>query len=154
MYEVKDRRPWWQRLLFPLAFALGAAVLFIAALALVLAGSAISVGAGSAGWWAWYVLRWPILIALAFLAFALIYYCAPDRGQRAPFVSLGAALATAVWLLFSAAFSLVLNNFAQFLISPLYGWFTGLIILLMYIYWSSVILLLGAEVNRVIETQV
>jgi uncharacterized BrkB/YihY/UPF0761 family membrane protein len=46
-----------------------------------------------------------------------------------------------------------LNQFAVFLVSPLYGWFTGLIILLMYLYWSSVIILIGAEINRVVEDQ-
>jgi membrane protein len=150
----------WQRFLIPLAFSLGATVLFIAALALIVLGAQISVGvgrvlgSGGVGWWAWYLLRWPILAALAFLAVALTYYCAPDLEQHVPFVSVGAALATAAWLIFSTAFSLVLNHFAHFLLNPLYGWFTGLIILLMYIYWSSVIVLVGAEVNRVVEEQV
>lgn len=157
MYETDERRPLWARALLPLLFSLGAAVLFIAALALIVFGQALSVragtvlGSGTVGWWAWNVVRWPLLIALAFLAFALIYYWGPDVKQRVPFVSLGAAVSTAAWVIFSVAFSLVLDRFAQFLISPLYGWFTGLIILLMYLYWSSVIILAGAEVNRVIE---
>jgi membrane protein len=157
MYDVTDRRPWWQRILIPLLFSLGAAVLFAAALALIVLGSAVVVGVGrllgneSVGWWVWLVVRWPLLVVLTFLGFALIYYCAPDLEQRVPFVSIGAALATVAWLIFSAVFALVLNNFAQFLISPLYGWFTGLIILLMYLYWSSVILLAGAEINRTLD---
>jgi membrane protein len=157
MYESEDRRPWWQRLVLPLVFSVGAAVLFIAALALIVFGQALSVwvgnllGSGSAGWWAWFVLRWPLLVVLVFIAFALIYYWGPDVSQRVSFVSIGAAVATAAWILFSIGFSLVLNHFAQFLVTPLYGWFTGLIILLMYLYWSSVILLAGAEINRAIE---
>jgi membrane protein len=81
-----------------------------------------------------------------------MYYYAPDPRRRAPIVNAGVILATVAWLLFSAAFSLVLNHFVQFLITPLYGWFTGLIVLLMYLYWSSVILLVCAEVNRVIAS--
>jgi uncharacterized BrkB/YihY/UPF0761 family membrane protein len=45
----------------------------------------------------------------------------------------------------------VLNRFGPVLVDPLYGWFTGLIVLLLYLYWSSLILLVGAEINRVIE---
>jgi membrane protein len=159
MYDTDERRSWWVRALLPLLFSLGAALLFIAALAMIVFGPALSVGvgnflgSGSVGWWTWTMLRWPLLIALAFLAFALIYYWGPDVQQRVPFVSVGAGVSTAAWVIFSIAFSLVLNRFAQFLISPLYGWFTGLIILLMYLYWSSVIILAGAEINRVIEDQ-
>ncbi len=157
MYDVEDRRPWWQRILIPLLFSLGAAVLFVGALSLIVFGSTITEGVGAflghedLGWWVWLVLRWPLMIVLTFLGFALIYYWAPDIEQRVRFASIGAAAATAAWLIFSAAFALVLNNFAQFLISPLYGWFTGLIILLMYLYWSSAILLAGAEINRAID---
>lgn len=157
MYETEDRRAWWRRFLLPLLFALGAAILFLAALALLVFGPQLGaaigngLGSSSAGWWASFILRWPLLLVLAFFAFAVIYYWGPDLDQRAPFVSMGAALATVAWVIFSVGFSLVLNQFAIFLISPLYGWFTGLIILLMYLYWSSVILLVGAEVNRVIE---
>jgi membrane protein len=157
MYGVEDSRPLWQRFLLPLLFSLGASTLFLVALGVIVFGSSISVdlgkglGSGSMGWWAWAILRWPLLLALAFLAFDLVYACAPDVHQRTALVSGGALLATFTWLLFSAAFSLVLNHFAQFLVSPLYGWFTGLIILLMYLYWSSVILLVGAEINWVVE---
>jgi membrane protein len=157
MYEVEDRRPAWQRFLLPLLFSLGAALLFIAALAFLVFGSSMSVGVGSllgsgaAGWWVWSILRWPLLVLLAFLGFGVTYYFAPDVEVRAPFISIGAALATGAWIIFSVGFSLVLNSFAQFLISPLYGWFTGLIVLLMYLYWSSVILLFGVEINRVIK---
>jgi uncharacterized BrkB/YihY/UPF0761 family membrane protein len=45
----------------------------------------------------------------------------------------------------------VLNQFGTFLVDPLYGWFTGLIVLLLYLYWSSLILLVGAEINRVVD---
>lgn len=160
MYGVEDRRPPWERFVLPLVFSAGAAALFLTALGLLVFGSPISVaagralGSGSMGLLAWSILRWPLLLCLAFLAFALLYSWAPDVHPGVPFLSVGAVLATVAWLIFSVGFALVLNNFAQFLVSPLYGWFTGLIILLMYLYWSSVILLVGAEVNRAIDAYV
>ncbi len=66
-------------------------------------------------------------------------------------MSPGAVSATVAWLLFTVTFSAILNQFGMFLVDPLYGWFTGLIVLLLYLYWSSIVLLLGAEVKRVIE---
>lgn len=158
MYEVEDGRPLWQRFLLPLVFSLGAAALFLAALVLIVFGSSIGVsvgkalGSGSVGWWAWAVLRWPALLGIAFLAFALTFYFGPDPRRRPPFINFGVLLSTVVWLLFTAAFSVTLNNFVQFLITPLYGWFTGLIVLLMYLYWSSVIVLVGAEVNLIVSS--
>jgi membrane protein len=158
MYGVEDSRPLWARLLLSLGLSVGAALLFLAALALIVFGPTAGVtlgqtlGSGTIGWWVWNIVRWPVLVGLALLGFALVYYYAPDLEQRFPFVSVGAIAATIAWLIFSLIFSLVLNHFASNLITPLYGWFTGLIILLLYLYSSSVIVLVGAEITRVIET--
>jgi uncharacterized BrkB/YihY/UPF0761 family membrane protein len=48
-------------------------------------------------------------------------------------------------------FEFVMNSFGQFLVDPLYGWFTGLFGLVLYLYWSAYIFLVGAEVNHAIE---
>jgi Virulence factor BrkB len=63
------------------------------------------------------------------------------------------AMATGSWFVFSFAFAFVLNKFGGCLVDPLYGWFTGVIAVLLYVYWSAYILLLGAEVNHAIEVQ-
>ncbi len=158
MYGITDQRSVWMRFLLSMILSLAAAVLLLAAVALlvfgpVIAGLADSIlGNASIAWWIWSVLQWPLLLSFALLAFALIYYYAPDASQRFRFVSPGALVATMVWLVFSVGFSLVLNHFGQFLVNPIYGWFTGLIIFLMYIYWSSMILLVGAEINRTVRS--
>jgi uncharacterized BrkB/YihY/UPF0761 family membrane protein len=48
-------------------------------------------------------------------------------------------------------FEFVMNRFGEFLVDPLYGWFTGLFGLVLYLYWSAYIFLVGAEVNHAIE---
>jgi membrane protein len=129
------------------------AALFLVALVLMLAGSymAEAVHLGTSFATIWNVAQWLILVASAFLGFALTYYLAPDVKRPIRSVSPGALGATAAWVLFTIVFSGVLNRFGTLLIDPLYGWFTGLIVLLLYLYWSSLILLVGAEVNHVIE---
>lgn len=96
-------------------------------------------------------VQWVIVVACAFVGFALTYYVAPDVRRPIRSVSAGALAATPAWLLFTLVFSGVLNQFGALLVDPLYGWFTGLIVLLLYLYWSALILLAGAEINRVIE---
>lgn len=158
MYEAVDRRPLWARLGLSILLSLLAACLFLSALLLILAGSgtavamteAVRLGTFSAG--VWNGVQWVILVGCAFLGFALIYYVAPDVKRPIRSVSPGALGATLAWLLFTLSFSSMLNQFGTFLVDPLYGWFTGVIVLLLYLYWSSLILLVGAEINRVVET--
>jgi membrane protein len=157
MYEVTDTRPLWARFGLSVVLSVLTAALFLVALVLILAGSrtaaavAEAVHLGTSFATIWNLVQWVILVASAFLGFALTYYLAPDVKRPIRSVSPGALGATAAWVLFTIAFSGVLNRFGPFLVDPLYGWFTGLIVLLLYLYWSSLILLVGAEVNHVIE---
>jgi membrane protein len=157
MYEATDTRPLWARFGLSVVLSVLAAALFLVALALILAGSrtaaavveAVHLGTSFAT--IWNVVQWVILVAFAFLGFGLTYYLAPDVKRPIRSISPGALGATAAWVLFTIVFSGVLNHLGPFLVDPLYGWFTGLIVLLLYLYWSSLILLVGAEINHVIE---
>ena len=158
MYDAADTRPLWARLGLSVVLSVLTASLFLLALLLTLAGSRTAAAAADAihldASFAtlWNVVQWVILVASAFLGFALTYYLAPDVKRPIRSVSPGALGATVAWVLFTIAFSGVLNHFGPFLVDPLYGWFTGFIVLLLYLYWSSLILLVGAEINHVIES--
>jgi membrane protein len=86
------------------------------------------------------------------VAFALIYYFAPDVEQRFKWISPGSVIAVALWLLFSLLFSLYVNNFASY--NAAYGSLAGVVILMLYIYYSSFIMLIEAELNQVIEEHI
>jgi membrane protein len=158
MYECTDRRPLWARFGLSIVLSLLTAGLFLSAVVLILAGSrataavAGTVHTGISFAAIWTAVQWIILGLCAFLGFALTYYVAPDVQRPIRSVSPGALGATAAWLLFTLLFSGLVNQFGSVLVDPLYGWFTGLIVLLLYLYWSSLILLVGAEINRVVET--
>jgi membrane protein len=64
-------------------------------------------------------------------------------------VQVGTVAGTALWLLFAALFSVYINNFAT--PGRTYGALAGVAVLMIYIYGSSFILLMGAELNHVIE---
>jgi membrane protein len=126
----------------------------IAALVLVVFGVQIAnavanaAGLGSVFEQVWTIAQWPILLFFVLFAFALIYY-APDVEQRFRWISPGAIFAVVVWLLFSLAFSFYVNNFGSY--NATYGSLAGVMILLLYMYYSAFIMLVGAELNQVIE---
>ncbi len=157
MYEVDEARPFWKVYGISIFLSIGVAVLLISALVLVVFGPQLAnlvagiVGFGQVFQTLWVVVQWPILLCVVLFAFALIYYFAPDADQRFRYVSPGSIIAVILWLLFSLAFSLYVNNMGGQSYSASYGALAGVAILMLYIYYTSYILLLGAEMNQVIE---
>jgi membrane protein len=97
----------------------------------------------------WTILRWPVIIILMMMAVALIYYVMPDVEQQFRFISPGSVLAVVVWIIASLGFGYYVKTFANY--SAMYGSIGAIIVLLLYFYISAAVLLLGAEMNAVIE---
>jgi membrane protein len=158
MYEVEESRPFWKVYLVSLLLSLTTAVLLVSALVLVVAGPSIggavadALGLGGLFQTVWSIVQWPILLGVVLLTIALVYYFAPDVEQRFRWISPGAVVAVALWLAFSLLFSLYANNFGSY--SESYGSLAGVAILMLYIYYTSFIVLVGAEMNQVIEENV
>jgi membrane protein len=96
------------------------------------------------------LVRWPILGVLMMLALGAIYRFAPARGHPCwHFFSAGTIAAATLWLAGSAAFSFYVANFASY--DKTYGSLGTVVVLLMWLYLSSFIVLLGAELNFEIE---
>lgn len=96
------------------------------------------------------VARWVGLVVLFAGALALVYRLAPAR--REPpllWVGLGTGVATALWVLGSALFSLYVSTFGSY--SETYGSLAGVVVLLFWLFLTSFCVLLGAEVNRQAE---
>jgi len=100
----------------------------------------------------WSVARWPGLLAITMLIFALIYYVTPDVEQRAfRWVTPGAFVGVLIWLIGSVGFSIYISRVAD--VGALYGAFAGVIVLLAWLWLTNVALLFGAELNAEIERQ-
>jgi len=98
------------------------------------------------------VIRWVLLVVLIVVALAVVYRVAPDRGSpQFTWTSVGALVAAALWVLGSLAFSLYVNNFGSY--NKTYGTLAGVVILLLWLYLTSYIILLGAEINAESEKQ-
>ena len=155
-YHVKETRPWWKRRLIAIGLTLVLAVLIISALVLVLSGGKIAdFLAASFGFTqvfaiAWKVLQWPIVLIFLLLAFALIYYWAPDlKDQHWKWVTPGSLIAVAMWLLVSFGFRLYLHFFDSY--SKTYGSLGAVIVLMLWFYFTGAAILIGGEVNADIE---
>lgn len=153
-YDAEESRSIWKLYPMSIVFTIGLAVLLIAAIALMLLGPqamewlADQIGLGSLFVTVWTWVRIPVAIGLMILAVALIYYFFPNVDQPFQIVSPGSVIAVVVWVLASIGFSLYITNFGNY--NATYGALAGIIVLLLYIYISAMVLLLGAEVNGVI----
>jgi membrane protein len=155
MYEVDEDRPAWKKYGISIFISLAVVVLMLTALGIVVfgrsfgGGLADAVGLGSVFQTVWTIVQWPIVACIVLFTFAVIYYFAPAAKQRFRWISPGAVLAFAFWLVFSLAFSFYAGNLGSY--NETYGSLAGVIILMLYIYYSAVIMLIGAEMNQVIE---
>jgi membrane protein len=155
MYEVEEDRPFWKKYGISIFISLAVIILMLTALGLVVFGSTVGgglaevIGLGSVFQTIWSIAQWPILACIVLFAFAVIYYFAPAAKQRWRWISPGSVLAFAFWLVFSLLFSLYVDPFGSY--NETYGSLAGVIILMLYIYYSAVIMLIGAEMNQVIE---
>src|SRR6185295_11200383 len=77
------------------------------------------------------------------------YYFAPDAEQDWVWITPGSILATALWVLISLAFKFYVANFGSY--NATYGTIGGIIVLLTWMYVSSLAILVGAEINAEIE---
>jgi membrane protein len=98
----------------------------------------------------WKTLQWPTVLAFMLLAFALIYYLAPDvRDQKLEWITPGSVMGLAIWLLVSLGFRVYLHFFNSY--SKTYGSLGAVIILMLWLYLTGTAILFGGEANAVIE---
>jgi membrane protein len=140
-YDVVEGRPIWKR--FPLS------VFYTVGIAGMLLAAAGQVGLEDFIVTLWTILRWPVIVLLMMVAVALMYYVMPDVQQKFRFITPGSVLAVVVWIVASLGFAYYVKTFANY--NAMYGSIGAIIVLLLYFYISAAVLLLGAEMNAVIE---
>ncbi|OPJ65089.1 YihY/virulence factor BrkB family protein [Clostridium oryzae] len=96
----------------------------------------------------WNILRYLIVTVFMFIIFISIYYYLPCRRQRFRDIVSGTLFSTIGWILSSFAFSYYVDNYANY--SRVYGSIASIFILMLWFYISSIILLLGGEINAVL----
>lgn len=154
-YGEEERRGFIALAVLSLALTLAGLVFVILTLVLIVAVPAaiaiIGLEDTFIGWVA-SLARWPILAVAVMGVLAVLYRYAPDRREpKWRWVTWGSAIATVVWLLGSAGFSLYVSQFGSY--NETYGSVGAVVVLLLWFNLSSYVVLLGAELNAEIEHQ-
>jgi membrane protein len=157
-YNLQETRPFWKvrGIALMLVVLTGFAAALVLAL-IVLGGDLGKVigrqpGVGPAFDVVWGILRWPIAFAAILLFFALVYYFAPNKDPRNwKWVTPGSVIGSLLWLALSALFQLYVTYAGHY--SKTYGTLATGIILLLWLNYSAMALLYGAEVNAELDRQ-
>lgn len=155
VYGVEDRRSEGRKFALSAVVALASIVCFMLALVLIVFGAEIAdnvasrAGLGVSFQIAWAVISWVVVIAALLVAFACTYYFAPDVEQEFRWIRFGTVAAVAMWLAFTMAFSVYVNYVSD--PEETYGALAGIAVFMLYLYGSTFIVLLGAEMNQVLE---
>ncbi|MCY1141824.1 YihY/virulence factor BrkB family protein [Actinoplanes sp. Pm04-4] len=156
VYDVPEGRPIWKTL--PIRVGVTAVIgimLILSAVIVVFTGDLAQVvgekiGLGGVAVTVWSIAKWPVLILLVSLMFAILYWASPNAktgGFR--WVSPGGIFAVVLWLVASGAFAIYLANFANY--SKTYGTLGGVIAFLVWLWISNIAILLGAELDAELE---
>ena len=153
-YDEEDGRNFIQRKLLALGLTLAAIVFVVLVLAVVAGAPAVLdtvVGSGPARWAA-EVGRWLLLFLAMSGALSVLYKLAPDRADaRFTWVTIGSVTATLAWLVASVGFSLYVSHFSSY--AKTYGALAGVVVLLLWLWMTMFLVLLGAELNAEAEQQ-
>ncbi len=96
----------------------------------------------------WDLLQYAVPLFVMFLVFTLLYWIAPSRRLTLKEVMPGAMFATLGWIITSILFSVYVNQFSNF--TETYGSLGGVMVLLIWLYISSIIILAGGEINAIL----
>jgi membrane protein len=152
IFEVEEGRPFWK--LKPLQLVVTFVLILMAAvvaLALVLSGPIVGALGSSLGiddtlLTLWSYAKWPAMIVLVLLIFGVLYYTAPNaRIGGVRWVTPGAIVALAAWIVASAAFAIYVANFGSY--DKTYGTLGGVVVFLLWMWITNLAILLGAELN-------
>lgn len=152
IYSMPEGRPVWKT--WPLRLSLTVAVLgalAVCAVGIVATGGVARylgdlVGLESTGLLVWDIAKWPVIAALAGLAFAVLYWASPNvRQPRFRWMTPGGLVAVLLWASATAGFAFYVGNFGSY--NKIYGSLAGVIVFLVWLWISNIAVLLGAELD-------
>ncbi|MEU2611110.1 YihY/virulence factor BrkB family protein [Micromonospora sp. NPDC007271] len=156
IYDVPEGRPIWKTLPIRLGVTALVGVMLLAASVIVVFTGRLAkqvgsgIGAGSTAVTVWNIAKWPVLVILVSLMFAILYWASPNaRHGGFRWVSPGGVLAVVIWLVVSVLFALYVANFGSY--NKTYGSVAGVIIFLVWLWLTNIAILFGAEFDAELE---
>jgi len=156
IYGIGEGRPVWiLRPVMLLVTVVLVVLVAVAVLALIVSGPLTqslgnALGLGSTAVLAWRLAKWPLLLIVAVVIVATLYYATPNVKQtKFRWLSIGALVAIVVWALLSLAFGFYVANFSSY--NKTYGALAGVIVFLLWLWLTNLALLFGAELDAELE---
>jgi len=153
---VVEKRTWFKRRMIAVVLTFIISLALLVAIAVMTAGDAtiayLKSHIDSHGHFWYYIvasLRWLIVIAIFFFSISLLYRYGPANKVKWKFLNTGSIMATALAVFTSMGFSYYIDNFSSY--NKIYGSIGTLLILMLWLYLNSLILLIGFELNASID---
>ena len=151
VYNLKETRSWFRAKLTSLLLTLGLGVLILTTLGLIVYGSqTLDALLPVDSPYVLIALEWILVLCLLLLAFALLYNFAPNHEPfQWKWISPGAVIGVILWIIFSFGFRLYLTYFDSY--AATYGSLGAMIILLLWLYLTALVILLGGAINAIFD---
>ena len=153
-YDEEETRGFVKKRLIALALTVGAIVFLLVVVGLVAVLPIVLGFLGTSGiaFFLTQAVRWVLIVVVIAVALAVLYRVAPDRdAPKFRWVSVGAGVATLLWIVASIGFSVYVSQFGSY--AKTYGAIAGIVILLLWLFITAYAILLGAEINAESEQQ-
>ena len=153
-YDVQETRPFWKVRGIAILMTLGLSVLVLIGVLLLVLGPQIGdtiaqvFGLKDTFELGWNIARWPAALFFMVFTVALLYYFAPDVEQPFRWITPGGLIGVLLWVLASVAFNFYVSNFGSY--NKTYGSIGAVIVLLLYLYISSLTIVFGATLNAIL----
>jgi membrane protein len=156
VYGIEESRGFVKHKLLDIAFTILVILLAVVALVSVFLGGDLAgdlfgtIGLGDTAASVWRVVRWPVAVGAVLAIYGLVFALAPDIGaRRRRIMSPGGLVGVGIWIVASVGFFVYVSNFGKY--GATYGAFAGAVILLLWLYISSIAFLFGAELICVVD---
>lgn len=150
-YHLKDKRTWWQLRLLSINLTVILALLLVLTIVFQLFSVGFIDSLVNEGYMKQFSadvilhIKELILVLVLFMGYSILFYFGPADKKGWKFLSMGSITSTTLSVISSLAFSYYVTNFAQY--NKLYGSIGTLLVILLWMYFNSIILLLGFELN-------
>ena len=154
-YHVPETRPWWRVRLRAMAMTLVVPAFALAAMTVVLVGPVVgerladTLHLSTVFLWSWRIMHWPLVILLVVSGLSFVYTVGPDASHRWQCLIPGSCFATGIWIGASLGLRWYVASLATY--QKTYGTIGTALVILLWFYVSGLAMLVGAELNSVVN---
>ncbi len=153
---ILETRSWLKRRFIALLLTVIISIALLIAIIIMIAGQSVihfiqhELNSEAAFWtWLLALTRWLIILVIFFTTICILYRYGPSNKRKWKFINPGSILATSLAILTSIGFTYYTNNFSSY--NAVYGAIGTLIVVMIYLYLNSMILLIGFELNASVD---